>query len=234
MDKNGLKYLGDEPYGVYEKLVKSGVADKKIAGAILYFLINGLHTLVRRDSKLETFSKTIKSQCSFNKAMADTLASIFLSLYSQNNRKEWRSKKLQGLGQFMNEGMACHWDGSSVWEDGNVEMNCSYEADIELIATEDFVPDGELAKMLLKNPFMTKEEISDYYDTLLTDYLDGVFDEYCNGDDYYPPVVEDFELRYYVEDWCKKYGLDIVSCEGDGSDNGYEPREGSGYRRWRY
>jgi hypothetical protein len=54
-------------------------------------------------------------------------------------------------------------------------------------------------------------------------YLDGEFEEYCTCDDYYQPVVEDFEIDYYVKEWCKKNGFIVVSCEGDGYDDGYEP-----------
>ena len=54
--------------------------------------------------------------------------------------------------------------------------------------------------------------------------MDSEFEEYCTCDDYYEPVVEDFELTYDVEHWCKENGFEVVSCEGDGSNGGYEPK----------
>ena len=42
IDKDGLSYPADEPYDVYKKLVESGTADRKIAAALLHFLVSGL------------------------------------------------------------------------------------------------------------------------------------------------------------------------------------------------
>ena len=50
---------------------------------------------------------------------------------------------------------------------------------------------------------MTKESIYKFYEKKLIEYLDSEFEEYCTCDDYYEPVVEDFELTYDVEHWCK-------------------------------
>ena len=40
----------------------------------------------------------------------------------------------------------------------------------------------------------------------------------------YQPVVEDFELEYDVKVWAKKNGFNVISCNGDGRDDGYEPK----------
>lgn len=40
---------------------------------------------------------------------------------------------------------------------------------------------------------------------------------------------KDFELDYYLKDWCKKNGFKVISCEGDGDDSGFEP---DSVRRW--
>lgn len=82
----------------------------------------------------------------------------------------------------------------------------------------------DLQKLLKKNPFMTKESIYAFYEKKLKEYLDPEFEEYCTCDDYYEPSVEDFELTYDVEHWCKENGFEVISCEGDGSDGGYEPK----------
>ena len=38
IDQNGLNYLADEPYRVYEKLLESGTADRKTAAVLLHLL----------------------------------------------------------------------------------------------------------------------------------------------------------------------------------------------------
>ena len=63
-----------------------------------------------------------------------------------------------------------------------------------------------------------------FYEKKLIEYLDSEFEEYCTCDDYYEPVMEDFELTYDVEHWCKENGFEVVSCESEGRDGGYEPK----------
>ena len=103
-------------------------------------------------------------------------------------------------------------------------VDCYYNAEIILKPTEAVAADKELSQMLKKNPFVTKEAISEHFEKKICKYLDDEFEEYCTCDDYYQPVVEDFELEYRIKnEWCKKNGFDFVSCEGDGYDDGYEP-----------
>ena len=61
---------------------------------------------------------------------------------------------------------------------------------------------------------------------MLQDYLDHEFDYYCKCEDYYQPVVEDFgsNLDYDLLKWCKENEFEYVSFEGDGGDDGYEPK----------
>lgn len=37
------------------------------------------------------------------------------------------------------------------------------------------------------------------------------------------PDVEDFDLDDCVEEWCKMNGFKLISCDGSGYDDGYEP-----------
>lgn len=86
--------------------------------------------------------------------------------------------------------------------------------------------DKALAQQLQKNPFMTKEAIHDLFTKRLHEYLDHKFEYYCTCEDYYQPVVEDFgsNLEYDLPKWCKENGFEYVSFEGDGEDDGYEPK----------
>ena len=77
---------------------------------------------------------------------------------------------------------------------------------------------------------MTKESIREFYEKKLKEYLDSEFEEYCTCDDYYEPVVEDYHLTYDVEHWCKEHGFEVVSCEGEGRDGGYEPKFRRGWQ----
>ena len=50
-------------------------------------------------------------------------------------------------------------------------------------------------------------------------------------DDFYQPVVEDFgiNLEYALKQWGEENGLEYVYCEGDGEDEGYEPKFRKGW-----
>ena len=112
------------------------------------------------------------------------------------------------------------------WDAGNGTVDCHYEARIVVKPTKAVSEDKELARLLAKNPFTTKEKIRDLFARRLQEYLDHEFDYYCTCEDYYQPVVEDFEdnLEYDVKQWSEKNGFEFVSCDGDGHDDGYEPK----------
>ena len=121
------------------------------------------------------------------------------------------------------------WKAFAIWDEGNGTVDCSYEANIVLRPTEEVSKDKELTRLLKKNPFMGKDEIHKIFEENLREYLDYEFEEYCTEDDYYQPVVEDFEIEYRVTEWSKKNGFEVIACDGDGGDGGYEPKFRKGW-----
>ncbi len=230
IEKNGPGYLIDEPYKVYNELINSKTADKKTAGAILYCLVSNIGDAIGAGCDFAGLAKIIQKECCFNKRMSERLAEIFLYLYSDGNRDEWKQKDMAGLAAFMKEDFTCIWEGLSVWDAGNGTVDCHYEAEIALLPTDKAAKDVELLRLLKKNPFMTKEAIHDHFEKKIRNYLDDEFEEYCTCDDYYQPVVEDFEIEYCVTEWGKESGFEVLSCDGNGGDDGYEPK----YRRGLY
>lgn len=231
VSENSPGYLSDEPYKVFNELIVSGVTDRKTAGAILYFLVSDLIAKINDDISFEDLSHLIQNKCSFNKRMANTLASIFLSLYSLENREEWKNMDLKGLERFKSQKFACEWEGFATWDAGAVSIDCSYDATIILMPKESLAIDSDLAAKLKKNPFMTAEEIGKHYGDLLGRYLDHEFDWHCTCEEYYEPVVEDFEIDYCVKEWSEKNGFEVISCEGSGDDSGYIPKDVRRYMR---
>lgn len=228
INRNGPKYLTDEPYEVYQELVKAKVTDKKTAGAIILMSVNGIIDNVNPEVNPEFLSKLIQRECCFNKKMSDRLAEIVLELHSSENEKEWKNNDLAGLELFKTEKISYQWKGSATWYVSNGCVDYHYNAEIEIAPTDGIVIEGKLDRLLKKNPFMSKESIREYYLKKLKEYLDSEFEEYITEDDYYEPVAEDFELEYCVKDWCKKNGFELLSCKGDGGDDGFEPS----FRRW--
>lgn len=225
IDQNGPTYPADEPYSIYTKLVESCAADRKTAAALLHFLANGLWDNAKCGDE-ELLSGIIRRECSLNKKMSDRLAVILVSLYSGENRREWKNKDHEGLKLFLKEEFVCTWKGFAVWDAGNGTVDCHYEAEIILKPTEKIIEDKELAQQLKKNTFMTKEAIRNLFSRRLRKYLDDDFEYYCTCEDYYQPVVEDYgsNLEYDLRKWCEENGFEFVSFEGDGDDGGYEPK----------
>lgn len=226
IDRNGPSYLSNEPYETFKGLIETGAADRKTAAVILYVLASGLLKNMGAEKDEEALSAEIRKGCGLNKTTADQVASILQSLYSSDHKKEWKSKDMAGLRQFLAEEFIYTWKGFAVWDAGNGTVDCHYEAEIILDPTEAVSENEELAQLLKKNPFMTKDEIHDFFGKSLKLYLDDEFEDYCTCDDYYQPVVEDYgvNLGYDLTEWCKKNGFELVSFDGDGDDDGYEPK----------
>ena len=229
VDSNGPGYLAENPYDVYRELINSESADKKTAGAVMLLLMTDIMETVDSKQDPATLSKQIQKECCFNKKMSDLLSDIVLQLHSDENEEDWKEKDMAGLEQFRKEKLSVEWEGFATWKVSGGGVDCFYNADIVLKPTAKLVITEELSKALKKNPYMKAEAIGKIYEKKLVAFLDREFEEYCTCDDYYEPVVEDFELESYVKDWCKKNGFKIISCEGDGDDSGYEP---DSVRRW--
>ena len=229
IDGNGPDYLLEEPYKVYMTLTEEKAVEKKIAGALLYLLTTEVPGDVKPGDDVSCLSKVIQRECSFNKKMADQLSEILINLHSRENENEWKDKDMAGLEAFRKEKLEIRWEGFATWSVSGGGVDCHYNADIVLAPAKNLVIDEELEKRLIKNRFMKPEEISSHYEKELRKHLDREFEEYCTCDDYYQPVVEDFELDYYLKEWCEKNGFKIISCEGEGDDSGFEP---DSVRRW--
>lgn len=231
IDKNGPSYLFDKPYDVYLELTKEEKENQKIAASLLHlFALTKKEDLTKKIGE-DDFTKFIQTECSLNKKMADLLREILLSLYSKDNQSEWKKNEQSGYNEFLNEDFIIHWNGFATWNPGEGTRDCKYEAEITLTPTKEIKKNKNLSIMLKKNPFLTKKEIHDFFEETLIATLDEDFEEYCTSDDYYEPCVEDYDLKYTIEEWCKKNGFiykseECINCElGD-----YEPR----YRRGWY
>ena len=212
IDENGPKYLTEEPYKVYEELIKSKATDKKTAGAFLMILVSGITETITPDDNPVDLSKKIQRECCFNKKMSDALVGIVLSLHSKENEEEWKGKDMAGLDSFRKGKISFKWSGFATWDAGGGGVDCYYDANIVIKPTKKLVINGELSQMLKKNPFTKPEDIKKLFEKDLGEHLDYEFEDYCTCEDYYQPVVEDFELEAYLKDWCEDNGFEIVSC----------------------
>ena len=222
IEKEGPQFINSHPYESYRTLVEYQDVDPKVAGGVLLCILNGVIPKVQSSPSEEDLSAIIAEQCALTEKMSSRLSSLLLSLYSTPNKAKWTKDRLKGLGKFLSKEMSSSWTGFATWDGRNVYVNCHYEASFELRPSSLVAQDKELRKMLDRNPFLTSEEIEKYFTESLREYLDDEFEDYCTSDEYYEPCVEDFGCEYYIEDWCKNHGFEMVSFEGDGYDDGYE------------
>ena len=224
IDQNGPDILTREPYRVYSELVQSETADRKTAAALLHVLAAGVWNEAKPEPDQSMLSGKIQKECSLNKKMSDRLAEVFHALFSDENQEEWKELDRKGLEDFLKKELTVNWKGFAVWDAGNGTVDCHFKATIQLMPTEDAARESGLAKLLQKNPYTKEEEIRELFITGLCEYLDDEFEDYCTEEDYYQPVVEDFEVGYYVREWAGKNGFQLLSWDGSGDDDGYEPK----------
>lgn len=120
------------------------------------------------------------------------------------------------------------WDGDATWDCGDGTVDCAYHAEVEFEGASD-VAGPEVKKLQIEKPDFDTSDLYLALEASLRNMLDSEFEEYCTDDDYYQPVVEDFEAEEYIKDWAKERGLEIIDFEGKGTDYGYEPKM---RRRW--
>ena len=163
--KGFLRIFGSHLAGLIQgelavtELIRSGNTDRKTAAALLHLLAGGLLETADPGYNAELLSDSIRRECSINKRMADRLAIILYTLYSQENREKWRGKEKEGLTQFLNEDFSCEWKGFAVWDEGNGTVDCRYEARIIMRPTKAVSEDKELEKLLAKNPFTVVRQV---------------------------------------------------------------------------
>ena len=76
----------------------------------------------------------------------------------------------------------------------------------------------------MDHPGFQKQDVIEALQNSICAKLDDEFEDCCSEDDYYPPVVQDFEAEEYAREWAEERGLKLVSFTGSGSDGGYEPK----------
>lgn len=229
VDKNGMEYLCKKPYAVYRSL-KSQKIDSRIYRVVLVSLLAGASEYaVEMDEK--ELSSCIQKECCLKKAAADQVSLMWIALFGKDNIEEWARNDGQGLRNFCGKVWEYSWEGGAAWYSGGVHIDCWCSGAAEIEVSDETKVKSETAGLLKKNPFVSEEKIFDHYKMILDGMMDEELEDYVTCDDYYPPVMEDYgeNFEYALEQFCKKYGFDLVSCECNGDMSDFEPND-SRYR----
>ena len=74
-------------------MIEDGAVDRKTAGAILCFLVNGLSKYLDSQNDITELTKIIQNECGFNEDISYSIAEIFVNLYSKENIKNGKAEK---------------------------------------------------------------------------------------------------------------------------------------------
>jgi len=144
---------------------------------------------------------------------------------------EQRDRIRRGLdgGRVTLDQWTYNWNGEAVWDYGSVTMDCIYQAKMTFGKGDSVVRGPEVQKLEMEKPGFSEEDVIIALQDSLRDKLDQEFDDYCTEDDYYQPVVEDFEAEEYAREWAEERNIKLIGFEGEGAGRGFEPKQ----RRWR-
>ena len=70
--------------------------------------------------------------------------------------------------------------------------------------------------------YSTLEELTGCIAEALRSQMDGAFEEYCQEDDYYEPVAEDFEFERELREAAGEMGIEVLWTDYDGDISDYE------------
>lgn len=212
VSQNGYDYVYESAYNVYKTLIKEKV-DRDIANVMLYSLISGTARENKNDIKREIAKKLF-----LNSGMADVVSNIFSLLYEEKALSKMKEKEYKGLEEFLNGEWELTSEGEATWQyKGGSKTDYSYTYKITIHVSDKYKVKKELFYKLKKNPFLKAEDIRAYYEDKVDEIISGEFEEYCTSDDYYPPVVEDFDstIDYVMEKFLPQHGLEMIGDEYD-------------------
>lgn len=127
-----------------------------------------------------------------------------------------------GFREFCEVGWTYTWSGKATWYADHVHVDIEGEGTAEWKLAAEELLRKHLGVKLLRNPYMSADSIFKLISDKLDEMLDAEYKEYAEGDGYYPPVGEDFEFDYHMKKFLEKCGLELTSCDYDGSTSDYE------------
>ena len=221
---NGVDYLSNDAFKVYEGLkdikVKNGVRT-----SILCCLLNDISKYsLKKNVEYNDLYSYIKDNCLLNEEIVSDMTNIFLEVFSNENKKEYEKDKEDGFNEFCNMEHKIEWEGFTRWYTNGVHLDCSFKANFSFKIVDKEKLRKDNFEFFNKNPYLTADFFYKKYKEEIAKEIDDDFEEYCTYDDYYPPVVEDYNynLEGLLQRYCKEHGLKLISFEGEGETSNYE------------
>ncbi len=227
--EQGPEYPEKNPFPTYTALISRG-ADAKKARLVLLTLLAGIPEIARKATK-EDLVQAIQKECFLKSKPAESLATMYTKLYSTSQKASWDEKKEEGFRAFCKGTWQLDWEGASTWRGRSVHMDCSASIVADVVVVDKELAHEAAAGLLKDNPFVEAEDIWDDLSDKLVDPLDEELEYYVTAEEFYEPYMEEFWDNTYLEDRCKKKGLQIVedTAEYEADSGDYIPNRG---QRW--
>lgn len=151
------------------------------------------------------------------------MADVFLTLFNEENVTVWSQNKLAGLKQFCRREWLFTWEALNVWPIQNVQVDSTGTATAR-VRIIDAAKVEEMNRDILKtNPVVSAEQLFEIYQQQLVEEIDLDFDDYCDADDYYPPVAEDYGVHFsdLIECFCEKHGMELIEYDYEGETSNF-------------
>ena len=223
IDEEGIEYLSRESYGVYESLYECTEVPA-LCRCVLSVLLAGIMEHME-GAEPASLSSWIQKHCFYKKNVADGLAAMFVSLFSEENREAWSDKADGGFREFCNREWEYKFHGEHTWHHGGGTEDCWVDIEMDFAVKKPELFRALIAKELDRNPFLTEDAIYEFVSKKLDNLLQTDIEEYAETETYYEPYMEDYGSNgeYTVKEFFKKYGMKIIYFECDGSESGFEP-----------
>ena len=215
--ENGYADLDNDAYSIYHAMVEAGIADEQ-ARLVMVTLMSGVYKLAISGKSVDELTVMIQKEHFLIKRVAGQIAELYVQLFDPENIKEWERSSGQGFDDFCDSVWEMDWRGSCEWHaKGHMVLTCTAELHLEYEVADKEKLRKHLEKKL-KNPFISADDVYRILEKEFSDILDQDLDDYCNGDDYYEPFMEEFpsEGTYEFGKACKEWGIEIIDLSGGG------------------
>ena len=224
INTEGPDFPAKHPAELLDALTQE-LGEDPLTGALYYSCLCGIFKEAAKKSvSLDDLAALIQTRCAFKKTYAGELANILKEAYSADNLDRLKATKGTAFEDLCNsDGWPFVWGGEAEWTCSNGSVECFGHGEAELRVADREKLHSLLQKILPNLAYCSQEEIQEAIAKQLREDLDGEFEEFCTEDDYYEPVVEDYDFGYNLKEYCRKYGLEAVDFTYTGGDDGFEP-----------
>ena len=223
INTEGPDFPAKHPAELLDALTQE-LGEDPLTGALYYSCLCGIFKEAAKKSvSLDDLAALIQTRCAFKKTYAGELANILKEAYSADNLDRLKATKGTAFEDLCNsEGWPFVWGGEAEWTCSNGSVECFGHGEAELRVADREKLHSLLQKILPNLAYCSQEEIQEAIAKQLSADLDSEFEEYCEDDDYYEPVVEDYDFEYDLKAYCRKYGLLAWGFSYEGKDGGFE------------